>query len=103
MQEWCGTKRTNERVTSVTKRTLSPVPCPVCGAVVDGVTVKEESIKEAKRVPILIPAKCDKSHSVVLFVDRNFTIRDVEAAGTAVQDDEEKTAADKAQGWMDSF
>ena len=80
----------------VTKRTLSPVPCPVCGAAVDGVIVDEESINNAKRVPIIVPTKCDKSHAVVLFVDRNFTVRDVEAAAEAVQDS--KDAVDKAQG-----
>ncbi|MFQ5832477.1 MAG: hypothetical protein ACE5H4_07235 [Candidatus Thorarchaeota archaeon] len=93
----------NERVTAVTNRILSPVPCPVCGAVVDGVTVEEGSIRDSKRIPVLIPAKCDKDHSVVLFVDRNLTIKDVEAAGTPVQDDDERSAVDKAQGWMDSF
>jgi hypothetical protein len=85
----------------VTKNTLSPVPCPVCGAVVDGVTVDEESIKNAERVPVIVPAKCGKDHAVVLFVDRNLTVRDVEAAAEAVQDD--KDAVDKAQGWMDNF
>jgi len=30
-------------VSSMTKKTLTPVPCPVCGAGVDGVIVEEES------------------------------------------------------------
>ncbi len=65
--------------------------------------MQEGSIRDSKRIPVLIPAKCDKDHSVVLFVDRNFTVRDVEAAGAAVQDDDETSAVDKAQGWMDNF
>ena len=60
------------------KKTLSPVPCPICKAGVEKITVDEESILNAKRVPVLIPAKCVNGHSVVLFVDRQFTIRDVE-------------------------
>lgn len=67
----------------------------------DGVTVDEESIRNAERVPVIVPAKCGKGHAVVLFVDRNLTVRDVEAAAEAVQDD--KAAVDKAQGWMDNF
>ena len=73
----------------------------MCGAAVDGVTVDEESIKNAERVPVIVPAKCGKAHAVVLFVDRNFTVRDVEAAAEAVQGAQD--AVDKAQGWMDNF
>ncbi len=68
----------------------------------DGVTVDEESIKTAARVPVIVPAKCGKGHSVVLFVDRNLTVRDIEAAAEAIQGDS-KDAVDKAQGWMDNF
>ncbi|MFX1261271.1 MAG: hypothetical protein ACFFAZ_04225 [Promethearchaeota archaeon] len=85
----------------MTRSTLTPVPCPVCGAVVDGVTVDEDSIKNAERVPVIVPTKCSKGHAVVLFVDRTLTVRDVEAAAEAVQD--EKDAVEKAQGWMDNF
>ncbi|MFW9864030.1 MAG: hypothetical protein ACFFEX_17700 [Candidatus Thorarchaeota archaeon] len=99
--EWWGPKTRTKWVQDVTKRILSPVPCPVCGAVVDGVTVDVESIKNAERVPVIVPAKCGKGHAVVLFVDRNLTVRDVEAAAKAIQD--EKDAVDKAQGWMDNF
>jgi hypothetical protein len=65
--------------------------------------VEEESIKTATRIPVIIPAKCSKKHSVVLFVDRNFTVRDVEAAAEALQDGDDKSSVDKAQSWMDSF
>lgn len=82
------------------KKTLSAVPCPTCDGVVEGVAIEEESITEAKRVPVLVPAKCSKGHQVVLFVDKQFTIRDVEAAGQVVEDD---SSVDKAQKWMDSF
>ena len=97
-----GTLERTNWVIIVTKRTLSPVPCPVCGDAVDGVAVDEESIKNSKRVPVIVPAKCGKSHSVVLFVDRNMTVRDVEAAAEAMQPDSED-AVTKAQGWMDDF
>jgi hypothetical protein len=54
----------------------------------------------AKRVPVIVPAKCKKGHAVILFVDKTFAIRDVEAAGDAEQ---KKSAIDKAQSWMDSL
>jgi len=82
------------------KKTLSDVPCPVCKGPVTGVIVEEDSILNAKRVPVIVPAKCRKGHAVILFVDRAFVIRDVEAAGDAEQ---KKSALDKAQSWMDSF
>lgn len=85
------------------KKTLNAVPCPICDGVVGGITVAEESITEAKRVPVLIPAKCSKGHQVVLFVDKQFTVRDVEAAGQVVAEGSEETSVDKAQRWMDSF
>ncbi len=87
------------------KKKLSTVPCPVCKGTVEEITVDEESITEAKRVPVLIPAKCTKGHNVILFVDRNFTIRDVEAAGQVVDDssDDAEGSVDKALKWMDDF
>jgi len=89
----------------VGKKKLSTVPCPVCKGTVEEITVDEESITEAKRVPVLIPAKCTKGHNVILFVDRNFTIRDVEAAGQVVDDssDDAEGSVDKALKWMDDF
>ena len=85
------------------KRTLDTVRCPQCSGIIENVQVDEDSIQNAKRVPVIIPAKCSKGHSVVIFVDRNFTIRDVEATGEAVQGDDDKGSVDKAQSWMDSF
>ncbi|TFF96865.1 hypothetical protein EU546_00425 [Candidatus Thorarchaeota archaeon] len=85
------------------KKTLNAVPCPSCNGVVEGITVEEESITNAKRVPVLIPAKCSKGHQVVLFVDKQFTVRDVEAAGQVVEKDADGSSVDKAQKWMDSF
>ena len=92
-----------EEVTTVGKKTLNTVPCPVCTGAVEGITVDEESITEAKRVPVLIPARCNKGHQVVLFVDKQFTIRDVEAAGQVVDEGSDATSNGKAQKWMDSF
>ena len=87
------------------KKNLNPVPCPICDSSIDGITVDEESITEAKRIPVLVPAKCSKGHQVILFVDKQFTVRDVEAAGQVVEDggDDSSSSVDKAQSWMDSF
>jgi hypothetical protein len=92
-------------VNTVGKKKLSAVPCPVCKGPVEEVIVDEESITEAKRVPVLVPAKCKNSHQVVLFVDRQFTVRDVEAAGQVVDEsrDDAEGSVDKALKWMDDF
>ncbi|MBS3795593.1 MAG: hypothetical protein KGY80_11880 [Candidatus Thorarchaeota archaeon] len=89
------------------QRTLDSVPCPVCsdnGRVRD-IKIDEDVILNAKRTPVIVPAKCENGHSVVLFVDRNFTIRDVEIAGEAVQGDEDEgdSSIEKAQRWMADF
>ena len=85
------------------KKTLNSVPCPICKGPVEGIIVEEESITEAKRVPVLVPAKCSNGHQVVLFVDKQFTVRDVEAAGLVVDAGSESSSVDKAQKWMDNF
>ena len=87
------------------KKNLNAVPCPICDSSIDGIAVAEESITEAKRIPVLVPAKCSNGHQVILFVDKNFTVRDVEAAGQVVEETERDKAGsvDKAQKWMDSF
>lgn len=85
------------------RRSLNVVPCPVCKGTVIGVAVDEESISNPPRVPVLVPAKCKKGHAVILFVDRTFAIRDVEAAGDAAQLEGKKSSLDKAQSWTDSF
>jgi len=88
----------------VGKKKLSAVPCPICKDTVEEITVEEESITDAKRVPVLIPTKCVNGHNVILFVDRNFTIRDVEAAGQVVDDGSESSdSVNKAIKWMDDF
>lgn len=86
------------------KRELNSVPCPVCKSPVIGVQVDEESILEAERVPILIQAKCDGgNHPLILFVDKQFVIREVEAAGDAAQDNGDQDSVAKAHGWLDSL
>ena len=90
-------------VIGIRKRTLDTVRCAICSSTIEGVQVDEDSIQNAKRVPVIIPAKCTNGHSVVIFVNRNFTIRDVEATGEAVQGDENKGSVDKAQSWIYSF
>ncbi|MCK5151383.1 MAG: hypothetical protein KAQ65_06075 [Candidatus Thorarchaeota archaeon] len=84
-------------------KTLNAVPCPRCDGTVKDVVVDEESITSAKRVPVLVTTRCTNNHSVVLFVDRNFTVRDVEAAGEVVNGSDNDAAVDKAQEWMDNF
>jgi len=85
------------------KRELVPVRCPVCNELITGLAVEERVILEAKRIPVIVPARCKNGHSVVLFVDRNFMVRDVEAAGEAIQESESGSAIDKAQKWIDSL
>jgi hypothetical protein len=92
-------------VNTVGKKNLNSVPCPICDGSIDGVAVEEESITEAKRVPVLVPAKCSNGHQVILFVDKQFTVRDVEAAGQVVEEnsDDAEGSVDKALKWMDDF
>ncbi len=87
------------------QRTLDSVPCPACNnGKIQNIRIDEDVILNAKRSPVIVSAKCENGHSVVLFVDRNFTIRDVEIAGEAVQDDEEgESSIDKAKKWMADF
>lgn len=89
-------------VTLLGKKTLNTVPCPECKGQIEGIVIEEDSIMNAKRVPVLVPAKCSNGHNVILFVDKQFTVRDVETAGAVISDDAEGSV-DKAQKWMDSF
>ncbi len=82
-------------------KTLNTVLCPVCNGKIEGVTVEEDMVLNAKRVPIMVLAKCENGHAVVLFVDKTFTIRDVETAVGGEAD--EDGPVDKALDWMDKF
>jgi hypothetical protein len=62
------------------------------------VEIDEDSIINAPRVPVLINAACSRGHQVVLFVDRNFNIR--EAEPVVSQSKQKKSGLDKAQGWL---
>ncbi|MDF1540351.1 MAG: hypothetical protein P1Q69_15760 [Candidatus Thorarchaeota archaeon] len=84
-------------------RTLSAVSCPKCDGQVKGIVIDEDSITNAKRVQVLVSARCSNDHPVVLFVDQDFTIRAVVVAGAVVQEPDIKGAVDKAQKWMDIF
>jgi len=81
---------------------LKPFACPACkeGTLVY-VEVEEQKITHAKRYPVIVTAKCPRSHPLVAFVDSNFQVRDVEAAAEASE--EEKGATDKAAGYFESF
>lgn len=82
--------------------TLTPFNCPECknGNLVK-VEIEEQFIKEAKRLPAMVTATCSKNHSLVLFVDGNFQIRDIEVASRAAGD--EKDAIGKTSDWFDSL
>jgi hypothetical protein len=90
-------------VSKVGKQTLKAVPCPRCKELIANVIVDEESIASASRVPVLVTAKCSNGHQCVLFVDRNLTVRDVEAASEVVQKKPGVSSVDKAQKWMSDF
>lgn len=82
----------------MTRVNLKPFACPACrdGTLVE-VKVEESVIAGAKRYPTIVTAKCPKGHSLVVFVDANFQVRDVEAAAQATE--EEKDALDRTKDW----
>lgn len=59
-------------------RKLPSYPCPICKAMISGVTIKEEDILGSKRSPAIVPARCPNQHEVALYVDKAFNIRDSE-------------------------
>ncbi|MFW9768333.1 MAG: hypothetical protein ACFFF9_05720 [Candidatus Thorarchaeota archaeon] len=63
---------------------LTPFTCPACG---DGtqisLEIEKKKITQARRHPALFTFRCKKDHSLVVFVDLNFKIRDVEVATDA--------------------
>jgi hypothetical protein len=84
------------------KISLTPFNCPECrsGNLVK-VEIEEQFIKEARRLPAMVTATCSKNHSLVLFVDGNFQIRDIEVASRAARD--EKDAIGKTSDWFGSL
>ena len=92
----------NDGDLDVAKIKLKPFACPACKeGILVYVEVEERKISQAKRYPVIVTAKCPKSHVLVAFVDANFQVRDVEAAAEATE--EEKGATDKAAGYFESF
>ncbi|MHA1948808.1 MAG: hypothetical protein ACXAAO_02020 [Candidatus Thorarchaeota archaeon] len=66
---------------------LTQFACPACQD--DSqvhIEVEETTITEAERYPAIITARCPKDHSLVVFVDANFKIRDVEIATDATEE-----------------
>jgi hypothetical protein len=86
----------------LTRVNLKAFACPACkdGTLVE-VKVEESVITQAKRYPTMVTAKCPKGHSLVVFVDANFQVRDVEAAAQATE--KEKDAFDKTKDWFEAF
>jgi hypothetical protein len=65
---------------------LTPFACPAC---TDGTQVSVEVVKKkitkADRHPTMVTTRCQNDHSLVVFVDLNFQIRDVEVATDAAE------------------
>jgi hypothetical protein len=63
---------------------LTQFACPACkdGTQVS-VEVEKKKITKADRHPTIVTARCQNGHSLVVFVDINFKIRDVEVATDA--------------------
>jgi hypothetical protein len=76
--------------------------CPACN---DGTMIRieidEDAIKKAPRLPAAITTTCSKNHSLVVFVDGNFQVRDVEVAMQS--QDGKKDAVEKAGDWFSSL
>jgi hypothetical protein len=78
---------------------LNPFTCPTCGnGSLVQVEIEEATIKNAERLPKAVTAKCSNDHVLVLYVDRSFKIRDVEAALNAA--DDEKDSLDQTEDWL---
>jgi hypothetical protein len=65
------------------------------------VDVDEDFIMTAKRLPAMVTVKCPKNHTLVLFVDGKFQVRDVETALGAT--DKDKDAIANAVDWFGSL
>ena len=76
----------NDGELDLAKVKLTQFACPACqdGTLVY-VEIEGKKIKEAKRYPTIVTAKCPSEHSLVVFVDSNFQIRDVEVAAEATK------------------
>ena len=66
---------------------LKAFACPVCkdGTLVE-IKIKKSALKRSNRFPVLVTAKCPKSHNLVLFVDASYQVRDVEVALQVVEE-----------------
>ena len=66
---------------------LTQFVCPACkdGTLVH-IEVEKTKITKAERHPTIVTARCPNDHSLVVFVDKDFKIRDVEVAADAEED-----------------
>lgn len=80
----------------MTRRLMPEHQCPVCGGNITKVVVDEDKIKDAPRVPVLVPAYCDEGCFLVLFIDRSLDIREAQPALqiTSVQ----QSSTEKSEG-----
>ena len=86
----------------MSKVILKPFACPACGnGTMVTVEIEEDAIKNAKRLPAMITTTCKKEHSLVIFVDGRYHVRDIEVAVQTAVDT--KDATDKAGEWFSSL
>ena len=81
---------------------LNPFQCPACrnGSLVE-VEIDENVVTNAERLPVIVTTNCAKEHTLVLFIDGKFKIRDIEIASASNGDT--KTALTKTEDWFGSF
>ena len=88
----------------VTKVDLKPFACPVCkGGNLVKIQIDESVVTEAPRHPVIITAICSKKHTLAVFVDSNFQVRDIEATMSVASGEDEGDAVDKTKSWFDSL
>lgn len=81
---------------------LNPFACPSCGnGNLVEIEIDEDIVRNAPRLPTVVTATCTKNHTLVLFVDGQFKIRDIEVATKSVK--AEKDAIDNTEDWISSL
>ncbi|MFX0055328.1 MAG: hypothetical protein ACFFAX_10300 [Promethearchaeota archaeon] len=81
---------------------LNPFQCPACGngSLVE-IEIDERIITEAERLPAVVTTNCGKNHTLVVFVDGKFKIRDIEVA--SAMEGDSKDAFTNTEDWFGSF
>lgn len=67
-------------------KAITPFACPACkDETLVSTEINEELIVNSKRFPVMMTTKCPNGHSLVLFIDSMYGLRDVEAVGEAAE------------------